>query len=164
MKRCLHRVGIVAIALLLLTACVGDDEPQGATLKAGDMVPSLSVMLNDGTVFDNSSMAGKTAVIVFFNTSCSDCRRELPAVQRFWEENADNDDLVLACIAREESDESISQYWNEQGFTMPYSAQTTRRVYNLFATVGIPRVYVADPRGLIIHSYGPDDTFQWPAR
>lgn len=32
---------------------------------------------------------------------------------------------------------------------MPYSAQTDRSVYALFATAGIPRVYVSDNNGIV---------------
>ena len=47
-------------------------------------------------------------------------------------------------ISREEGVESISQYWQESEFTMPYSAQNDRKIYELFAKTRVPRVYICN--------------------
>lgn len=51
-------------------------------------------------------------------------------------------DVKFVLISREEGNETISSYWIAQGFTMPYSAQEDRRVYELFAKTRVPRVYL----------------------
>ena len=50
--------------------------------------------------------------------------------------------VSFALISREETDETISPYWQSNGYTMPYSAQSDRKVYELFAQTRVPRVYI----------------------
>ena len=40
----------------------------------------------------------------------------------------------------------IETYWRDNHLTLPYSAQTDRRVYSLFASSGVPRIYTVDSR------------------
>ena len=137
--------------------CISENEPQGTALSVGDSLPLFSVILNDGTLVDNSSLEGKVAVIVFFNTGCSDCRKEFPVIQMLWELYKDNPEVVIAPIAREESEEDIASYWEANGLTMPYSPQENRDVYNLFAPSIIPRIYITGRNGIILFSSGDAD-------
>lgn len=138
--------------------CINDDEPKdGVTLTAGDKLPQFSVTLNNGAIVSTSSLSGKPGVIVFFNTDCGDCRRELPVIQQLWDLYMDNSEVNITLIAREESEQHILNYWNENGFTMPFSPQENRDVYSLFAPNIIPRVYVYNAEGIITAAYGDKD-------
>ena len=55
-----------------------------------------------------------------------------------------------------EAAEEIEAYWQAHGLTLPYSAQESRSVYNLFSGQGIPRVYVSD-KSLQVYSTYSDD-------
>ncbi len=73
-------------------------------------------------------------------------------LQDYYDECKKRDsDCFFVCISREEGEASVKAYWEENGFTMPYSAQTDRSVYNLFASSGIPRRYEADENLVITH-------------
>lgn len=135
------------------TGCVSDDEPKGDSLVAGDYLPEFAVVMNDGQTISTSLLRGKVPVIVFFNTDCSDCRKELPEVQKLWDLYHDSEEVNIIPIAREETEEEIIQYWEENGLTMWFSPQTDRSVYNLFAPSIIPRIYIANQSGEIIASY-----------
>lgn len=147
---------ILTLLGLVSTGCV-KDEPDAWSLGPGDSVPDFTVTLHDGSSWSSTSMRGRGAVLVFFNTGCADCRRELPQVQAAYEECAAKGMPVdFICIAREQTAADISGWWDSHGLTMPYSPQLDRALYNLFAAVGIPRIYVVGPRGVIISAYGPD--------
>ena len=135
---------------ILLSACTEEDE--GWSLKAGDPVPQFKVTMNDGSVVTTESLRGHTSVIVFFNTTCSDCRQELPIIQRAYEEHPD---IQFVCIAREQDAADIAEYWAAHNLTLPYAAQTDRYVYNKFASATIPRVYVISPELIITKSMTP---------
>jgi hypothetical protein len=57
--------------------------------------------------------------------------------------------VKFALISREESVPTICAFWNEKGLKMPYSAQTTRKIYEKFASERIPRVYICEKGGII---------------
>lgn len=147
----------VCLPVMLLSGCIKDDLPEEYSLQPGDRVPAFSVMMSDGGTFRSSELAGKHGMIVFFNTECADCRRELPKIQQSYDRVKDNPDYKVVCIAREEGEAQIAAYWRENGLTLPYSPQSDRAVYNLFATVSIPRVYITNP-DLVIDAVYDDAT------
>ena len=146
----MNKVFRIIIPLLLFTSCINQKEPPGADLQVGDKIPAFTIELNDGRLLSHSDFLKGSWLICFFNTSCPDCRKELYNLQLA----IHNSQLV--CIAREQSAESIERYWKENGLTLPYSAQTDRAIYNLFATRGIPRIYITQD-GIITKAY--DDIY-----
>ena len=102
------------------------------------------------------------AFIVFFNTSCTDCRKELPVVQQVYDRYGDNGRMEFVPVSREEEAASVSRYWAEHGLTLPFSAQADRAVYNLFAFSSIPRIYITDTASVVryVHKDSPLATFE----
>ncbi len=142
------KINILSVLLVtvMLTGCIKDNEDPVWSLQAGDSLPDFEVSLNDGSSVTTNMLKGHSSVVVFFSTNCGDCRKELPAIQDYYESCKMRDpSCFFVCISRDEGEASVSAYWKENGFTMPYSAQTDRSVYNLFANSGIPRIYEADP-------------------
>lgn len=150
-------LSIIYILLVCsLQGCISD-EPKGTALQPGDSLPFFGVSLSDGSIVSNSSLMGKVGVIVFFNTDCLDCQKELPIIQQLWDEFKDDSQVVIAPIAREESEQHIENYWVKNNLTMPYSPQESRAVYNLFASSVIPRIFISNPEGIITFSSGDQD-------
>ena len=138
-----------------ITACVEEDPTDDSNIVVvGDALPQFSVSTAEGAVVSSDSLAGHRSVVVFFNTSCSDCREELPRVDSLYQAMTTAADFRLICIAREESKESIARFWNEKGLTMPYAPQQDRNVYSLFARSIIPRIYICSADGVVRFMYG----------
>lgn len=147
----LRRLLFALLPMLMLMACVGDDEPEVRTLVvAGDPVPHFEVVLSDGSAVSSQSLLGSWYVLVFFDTSCNDCRRELPRLEEFHNLRPE---LPLLCISRGEDVAEVSAYWSENRFTMPYSAQPDATLYHRFATAGVPRLYIINSAGIVTAEY-----------
>lgn len=136
---------IITLAMMLVTGCTSDPEPD-SRIQVGDSLPWFSIVMSDGRTVTPATLLGHEAVIVFFNTDCPDCRRELPLLQARYDAYPE---VEYVCIARAEGAQTISEFWSENGLTLPWSAQPDRKVYSLFATAGIPRTYTIAPSGLI---------------
>lgn len=121
----------------------GDDE----VVRTGMRLPAFEVSLANGQTVTDSTLRGRPAVIVFFNTQCYDCRRELPRVERCFQEFADR--VTFVCIARSDSADAVRQFWAAQGLTLPVAPQTDHRIFDRFARRTIPRIYVADADGTV---------------
>ncbi len=130
------------IFLFLFCGCITDKDEPAWSLQPGDHIPEFRIVMNDGGIVTSRSLEGRRSIIIFFSTTCQDCRNALPKIQTAYEQSLSQEDAPrYICISREENDESISSYWVEHNLSLPYSAQDTRKVYNLFASSGIPRVY-----------------------
>ncbi len=140
-----------AIFMLFLCGCVRDRE-EGAFLREGDMLPEFEAVMSDGSCVSGEMLRKQVSCIVFFNTSCPDCRKELPSIQRLYDGYASKG-VSFAVISRSEGYSSVMDYWRENGLEMPFSAQDTRHVYSLFANSGIPRVYMSGKDGIIRHVF-----------
>lgn len=144
----------LAAAILFggLTACVYDKEEPEFSVTPGESLPDFSVTLLEGSGFSTAELAGSgivNLIIVFFNTDCPDCRQDLPVIQELYDrimaDNLLSLNTRLICIAREEDAASIRAYWQANNLSIPASPQPDRRIYNLFASTGIPRLYLAQP-------------------
>ncbi len=142
---------IIAV-LIVATACVKDKEEPEWYLHPGDKLPEFQVTTLDGKTISSADSYQTTLVIVFFNTTCIDCQRELPIIQQQYEANLKlpvDAQFQYICISREEEASDIERYWKDQHLTIPVSAQSDRTLYSKFASIGIPRIFYAKD-GLII--------------
>ena len=133
-------VTILLSATLLFASCIKDRE-SCADLRVGDILPEFIVTMNDGSTVGTEQLKGGIGCIIFFTTACPDCQETLPQVQKVYDEYASKG-VTFAVISREEGSGKVADYWTSEGLTMPYSAQESREIYELFAATRIPRVYV----------------------
>ncbi len=136
-------IGFMTACNLNKTTTGGKDD----IVTAGQMLPDFSVTLADNNEIATANLKGKPSVLVLFSTTCIDCRKELPAIQRLYDEK--NAQVNFLCISREQPENEVSDYWKANKLTLPYSPQTDRRVYSLFAKRTIPRVYISDKTGRV---------------
>ena len=148
-----HFLLLIPVLLMLqLVGCsMNDDEEQTERIKVGDRVPTFSLTVENGgqvRSFSTARLTGET-VIVFFNTTCPDCQRDLPLLNAYYLKHKDEEGFQMVAISREEGDASVAAYWEANHLQIPYFAQTDRRIYNLFATSIIPRVYFCGADGIV---------------
>ena len=137
---------------LLLTGCssIEDDETK-ERVAVGDRVPLFSVeMVKDGerSTFSTAQLTGET-VIVFFNTTCPDCQRDLPKLNQYYLKHKADEGFQMVAISRAEGEDAVAAYWKDNGLQIPYSAQNDRRIYELFASSIIPRIYFVSAKGIV---------------
>lgn len=147
-------MALCLMSLAMASGCVTEkDEPEWY-LKAGDALPEFTVTTIDGQRISSSDSYEAEMVIVFFNTTCPDCQRELPEIQKQYEANLELPEQerdIYICIAREEGAADIETYWTENHLTLPVSPQPDRTVYSLFASIGIPRIFYAKDGRILRH-------------
>lgn len=147
---------MLVASVALLAACFHEDPDDYDVVHVGDPVPHFVINLTDPAseesgqtlTYDSSIRDGRGATIIFFSTTCSDCQRELPLLDARYRQGEFADQHVL-CISREEAPGAVATFWRDNHLSLPVAPQTDRHVYNLFATMGVPRIYTVDSRGII---------------
>ncbi|WP_455587810.1 TlpA family protein disulfide reductase [Bacteroides sp.] len=135
--------------LFLFGMCIQDD-PEVFSLKPGDSLPEFSVQDNYGNIVSTETLRDKVGVIAFIHTGCPDCRQELPELEKAYQQFSSNEAIQFIAISRAQGYESLTEYWENNELTLPYSAQDDDSVYKKFASQNIPRIYIASPNGIII--------------
>lgn len=144
-------IGMMLLCLLLTGCSSIEDDETKERVAVGDRVPLFSVeMVKDGerSTFSTAQLTGET-VIVFFNTTCPDCQRDLPKLNQYYLKHKVDEGFQMVAISREEGEEDVAAYWKDKGLQIPYSAQNDRRIYELFASSIIPRIYFVSAQGVV---------------
>ena len=123
---------------LLCASCIKDKE-SGVDLKVGDRLPEFVVTMNDGTETGTKQLSEGVSCIMFFTTGCPDCRETLPHIQKLYDEFAPKG-VDFAVISREEGEADIYEYWAAEGLTMPFSAQSDRRIYDSIKAIQLSSI------------------------
>ena len=148
MRRFIYILAAIVFALAP-SSCINDEFPdEGDVVRIGDKLPDFSAMMNSGEVVTGEMLRKSVSVVIFFHTSCPDCQQLLPQLQPLYDEYSARG-VAFALISREEGEISISAFWSAHNLTMPYSPQTDRTIYSLFARSLIPRVYISDENGVV---------------
>ena len=142
------------LACLLLCGCgsIHEEDDVVERIVVGSRVPIFSVNVVDyeglTTSFSTNRLYGET-VIVFFSTQCKDCQRELPELNDYYLKHKDDNGFQMVAISRAEGEQSVADFWSANNLQIPYSAQEDRKIYDLFASSVIPRVYFVSSSGII---------------
>ena len=126
---------IITLAALCAVSCAKETGADGEHVSVGETIPAFTVTTMDGATVSAATMLGKPSVIVFFDTTCPDCQRQLPEIEAVWRELEGSINAVA--IAR------------EQG---PDPVPGNRRTFNLFdrrSKSGVPQVFVTDKDGRV---------------
>ena len=142
------------LACLMLWGCgsIHEEDDVVERIVVGSRVPIFSVNVVDyeglTTSFSTNRLYGET-VIVFFSTQCKDCQRELPELNDYYLKHKDDNGFQMVAISRAEGEQSVADFWSANNLQIPYSAQEDRKIYDLFASSVIPRVYFVSSSGNI---------------
>lgn len=152
MNRYKFFIGLLLCLVVAGCSSIHDDEEDVIEhIVVGDHVPSFSVSVVDNgspATFSTNHLTGET-VIVFFSTLCGDCKRELPELNDYYLRHKDDPGFQMVAISRGEGEDMVAPFWEEYDLQIPYSAQSDRQIYNLFASSIIPRVYFVSAQGLV---------------
>lgn len=150
----------VLLSCLFITfsgpSCIREKIGSGTDIiHIGDSLPDFQLVMDDGAVLSRSDLHGKISVMVFFNTSCSDCRFVLPEIQELYDNYSAVHNVEIFTVSREQDFNSVYSYWKDNNYNVPFSAQEGRGIYELFALSGIPRIYLSDG-GLVVRGMFSD--------
>ena len=139
---------VVMFVMLVAACCM-----QAQELKKGDLMPKFELASSVYGEIKPDDLKGKVVLINLFATWCGPCQTELAEVQKtLWPKYMDNKDFVMLVIGREHTDEQLQKYNERKQFSFPLYPDPKREVFSLFAEKYIPRAYLFDKEGKLIHS------------
>lgn len=151
---------LILTTLTLAASCISDNAGEAAKeyVTEGTAVPEFTVEGSGGAVFRSpEDFSGKTTLLVFFATWCSQCRAELPTTDEVWKILANDEKYAVVAISRggasgkyEQSEDILQEYWRAHGLSMPWYLDGDRAVFDKFASADIPRMYIVDGSGTVV--------------
>lgn len=108
---------------------------------ANQLVPfDWQVKTLEGEVVSMADFEGRVLFINFWATWCMPCRKEMPSIQKLYDDFKDR--VVFLCISREESG-AIEKFRTEKGYTFPFY-KLEGDPPDILQSRGIPATYIVD--------------------
>ena len=121
-------------------------------VKVGDMAPDFQVKLTDGSSFKLSEQRGKVVMLQFTASWCSDCREEMPFIEKDIWLPLKEKDFVLVGMDFKETPEKVQAFAKQMNITYPLGIDATGGAYHLYSQKGsgVTRNIIIDKKGKII--------------
>lgn len=154
--RYIYHFFILVLSLFCLDSCSvmmdnesAEDYEKSTLVRVGDMAPDFTVELLSGNKATLSQMQGNTVLLVFFESTCPDCKLQLSLLNGVLEQFADKN-FALLTISRGENKQTLTTIADNYGYRFDIGLDTDKSIYSLYATKYVPRCFVIDPLGHII--------------
>lgn len=152
-------VGVAVASLAVVLALNVSTDPRADAQHSrlvGQRAPALALPTLDGKEVSTGSLAGKTVIVNFWNSWCQPCLQELPALQAYYAQHANDPDLVLLGVVRDDTEEAVRAAVRSGNIGWTVALDPGSKAAVAFATRGQPETYVIGPDGVIAASlYGP---------
>lgn len=161
-------IAAIIAVILLLPSCGNRNAKKGAEtdaesttlVKSGDTAPDFTVEMVDGSSVTLGDLKGKVVLLNFWATWCPPCRQELTRVQKDLIDRFAGRDFLFLPVSRGEKRSDVAAFREKTGYTFPMGLDSTRTIYDRYATNFIPRNYLIDRDGRIITAtigYSPEE-------
>jgi peroxiredoxin len=152
-------VGVIVVVFGVVLALNVGSDPQADAQRSqllGKQAPAFEVRTLDGQPVTLADVAGKSVVVNFWNTWCIPCQEELPALEAFYREHANDSDFVMIGIVRRDDTPTVKKFVAGEGLGWTIALDPDKQAALDFGTRGQPETYAISPSGQIVAAkYGP---------
>ena len=150
------RRALFLLVAICFAACgtIGEEHPtheESSVVGVGDVAPDFTVELLGGERVTLSELRGEVVLLVLFSHECPDCKMLMDDMQAARDYFDDLGVRILA-IERDGSAEDVETYMASHGYDFDVAVDDNRAIYNLYATMYVPRTYLIDSEGVIVHA------------
>lgn len=137
-----------------------DPSPQGSDASEPEAIPAPDFTLLDqyGATHTLSDYRGKVVFLNFWETWCGPCQKEMPDIQKLFEEMGENgEDVVFLGVAlpsteeypnRQEGDAAyVTAFLEDNGYTFPTVFDDSGMVHAVYGISAFPTTFLIDTEG-----------------
>jgi thiol-disulfide isomerase/thioredoxin len=145
----LFKKHFVSLLLIGLIAYIWFRPPATVT-EVNQALPNLPFTTLDGRMGTLQSLRGKVVLVNFWATWCPYCRKEMPAIQKFYQEYQGRGFEVLA-FSTDDDPAKAARYMREAGYTFPAAMADTALQQAFGPIEQIPMSMIIDRDGRLRH-------------
>lgn len=150
---------LVAIAVWMFIDTKRQSTAEGVEVPVtvvtqGELAPAIDLMTTTGEPFSLQALRGKHVVLNFWASWCPPCRKEMPAMQRYYDEYAKKHNVEVVAVnlkAREQSDERLHTFIEQYQLTLPMPLDVDGDVEERYRILTIPTTFIIDAQGRVQH-------------
>lgn len=150
-------LGRAAITLVLIAAAAiaWSRRSPYQPLDVGSEAPAFAARLLDGDSVRVADYRGRVVLLNIWATWCRPCVREMPALQRLYDDLSDEGLEILAvsvdnlALSMGDPVEAVRGFVREFNLTFPILLDPENRIESVYQIPGYPTTYVIDRDGVI---------------
>ena len=140
------------LIVLPMLAFGGEKKDKYTIVEVGQPAPEFTYIKDDTLSLKSSDLKGKVILVNFFAFWCPPCKKELPRLESdIWSKHKDDENFEMLVVGRGQTSKEIKIFFKERGYSLPYSPDTDKKIFEVFAKDIIPRSYVIDKNGIVVH-------------
>ena len=120
-------------------------------MAIGSEAPDFTAKLNNGETFTLSDKKGQVILLNFWATWCSNCVKEMPAIEKLYEEYGDQ--IVIVGVNVGEDEDTIDTFIEAKNYSFPVACDTESNISNLYPSAGIPYTVIVGKDGLVTETF-----------
>jgi cytochrome c biogenesis protein CcmG, thiol:disulfide interchange protein DsbE len=136
-------VVLTIVRLVSHDACARDRDPE-----EGQPAPRAEAKLLDGSTFSLAGQTGKVVILNFWATWCTPCRKEMPALEAYYEKHQAEGLAMLAISMDAPQDESKVRELM-RAYSFPAAMMGDAGVKGYGRIWRVPLTFVIDRRGIL---------------
>lgn len=137
---------LAAMIILAALAACSRTEPR---VKIGEPLPPVTVSdLKNNPVAFPAGYAGSLVVVIFWETGCPFCEKEMPLAENLYQKYRDRGFSLIALNvgdSRQEVEEAVSR----MGITYPVLLDPERESKKKYGIVGFPTIFFVEKNGVV---------------
>lgn len=121
-------------------------------LAKGKSAPDFELTTLEGKAVKLSDYQGKKVILNFWATWCPPCRAEMPHMQKYFEEQADQENVEILAVNLTTEDrgvDKIKTFVREYELTFPIPMDKEGDIGSTYQAVTIPTSYIIDTDGRV---------------
>ncbi|MDQ1520446.1 MAG: cytochrome c biosis protein CcmG, thiol:disulfide interchange protein DsbE [Actinomycetota bacterium] len=142
-------VFVLALGALLLSAVLRGQTQQHGSL-VGKPAPAFNLKNIDGaTPVTTAALQSRTIVVNFWNSWCTPCRQEHPALAEFYARHRGDPDFAMVGIVRDDDARAVRDYVTRENVKWTIAMDPNGAAAIAYGTNGQPETYVIGPDGRV---------------
>ena len=119
--------------------------------QKGQEAPDFTLTGNKGETLQLSAFRGKKVILNFWATWCPPCKAESPEFEKFYEDNKDQNVVILSVNLTSEEREKgdVENFIHKYHLTYPVALDLNREASGLYRISAIPTTYLIDSSGIL---------------
>nr|WP_106783794.1 TlpA disulfide reductase family protein [Lysinibacillus timonensis] len=121
-------------------------------IKKGQIAPDFTLPTLTGETLTLSDLKGKRVLLNFWATWCPPCKKEMPDLQKYYEQYAELDNVEIVAVNLTYTDSSIDDvalFADSYGLTFPIPLMEDKTIGEPYQILTIPSTFMIDTEGKI---------------
>ena len=145
-------VAVVVIVFGVVLALNVGNDPQADAKQShlvGKAAPDFDLPNLQGGRVTLADIAGKAAIVNFWNSWCIPCQQEQPLLESFYAAHKDDPDFAMIGIVRDDETGRVKAYVKKHGIGWTVALDPGSVAALDFGTRGQPETYAISPGGVV---------------